>query len=307
MPQAKAEDQGASARVEAISWSGTREVPASELEPYLLTQARPWWQPWTPRPSFDPPALETDMERIAGLERSLAEHWRGRLAYNVAWSDVHDVPSITTQLFTNPARRYLLCFFELGLRRDTTDDPLDPTRGTWLDFSLEPAAEAIGSQLDYVKSLLEGRVFVPIGPTVLASRLRIGTMVAFGNTLAADLPVTELFYSGGSDSVRGYGYQKLGPIGAEGEAVGGASLLEGSVELRFPIWSALQGVAFADAGQLSLQAWGWRPASLLYASGVGLRYRTPLGPIRFDVGVPLNPPNGGVQSYRLWFSIGQAF
>ena len=132
-------------------------------------------------------------------------------------------------------------------------------------------------------------------------------MVPFGSTAAADLPVTELFYSGGSDSVRGYGYQRLGPIGAQGEPVGGASLLEGSIELRFPIWSALRGVLFVDAGQLSLEAWAWRPASLLYTSGAGLRYKTPLGPIRFDVGVPLNPPNGGVQSYRLWFSIGQAF
>lgn len=255
-----------------------------------------------------PPAYDarTASARI-GLERVLAEHWKGRLAYNLAWSSVHDVPFITQELLSNPARRYLLSFFELGVRRDTTDDPLDPTRGTWLDFSIEPAAEALGSQLDYVKYLLEGRAFVPIGPTVLASRMRIGTMVPFGNTSAADLPVTELFYSGGSDSVRGYGYQKLGPIGAEGEAVGGASLLEGSVELRFPIWSALRGVVFVDAGQLSLQAWEWRPASLLYASGLGLRYKTPLGPIRFDVGVPLNPPNGGVQSYRLWFSIGQAF
>ena len=255
-----------------------------------------------------PPAYDarTASARL-GFERLLAEHWRGRLAYNVEWTSVHDVPSITKVLFSDPDRRFLLTFFELGLRWDTTDDALDPTRGTWLDVSVDPAAAAIGSQLSYVKWLVEGRVFAPIGPTVLASRLRLGTMVPFGSTTAADLPVTELFYSGGSDSVRGYGYQRLGPIGAEGEAVGGASLLEGSVEVRFPIWSALRGVVFVDAGQLSLQAWAWRPASLLYASGVGLRYKTPLGPVRFDVGLPLNPPNGGVQSYRLWFSIGQAF
>jgi translocation and assembly module TamA len=61
-----------------------------------------------------------------------------------------------------------------------------------------------------------------------------------------------------------------------------------------------------DAGTLSAEAWTWRVGELLFAAGPGLRYSTPLGPLRLDAGFPLNPA-GGVQGYRIWFSIGQAF
>ena len=83
-------------------------------------------------------------------------------------------------------------------------------------------------------------------------------------------------------------------------------MLSGSLELRFPIWGELHGVAFGDAGQLGTGPHDWQPAKLRYSVGGGLRYATPLGPIRFDVATPLDEPSG-VSNLRFWFAIGQAF
>jgi outer membrane translocation and assembly module TamA len=109
--------------------------------------------------------------------------------------------------------------------------------------------------------------------------------------------------------VRGYGFQRLGPVGDEGKALGGASELLGTFELRFPLWPALPslgGVAFVDAGQLSLDPWDFRPSKLRASPGVGFRYATPIGPVRLDLAFPVSPPSG-TQPWRIWVSVGQAF
>jgi outer membrane translocation and assembly module TamA len=240
------------------------------------------------------------------VERRLSKHWTARAGYDVEWTDVTDTRSVSEREFTDPTGRFFLSYFELGARWSDTDDELDPTRGTWLDVSAIPSGGAIGSDFDYVRGTIEGRAYVPLGKAVLASRVLLGTIAPFASTEETDLPITKLFYGGGTNSVRGYGYQRLGNTNAEGDPVGGASLLEGTLELRFPIWSALRGVAFVDAGTISPDAWKWSTSRLLWAAGGGFRYSTPLGPVRLDAGFPLNAPPG-VQGYRIWLSIGQAF
>jgi outer membrane translocation and assembly module TamA len=148
--------------------------------------------------------------------------------------------------------------------------------------------------------------FEPVGPTVLAARLRLGTVQPYGGDSADAVPLPERFYTGGGSSVRGFSHWRLGPRRADGRAVGGASVLETSLELRFPIRGALGGVTFVDAGQVDLDPWGWKLQDLTYSVGAGLRYDTPLGPIRLDLAYPLNPPE---EAGTTWFhfSIGQAF
>jgi outer membrane translocation and assembly module TamA len=115
--------------------------------------------------------------------------------------------------------------------------------------------------------------------------------------------VVRRLYAGGADSVRGFAFQELGPPEAEDDAVGGTSLFEASVELRVPIWRDLSGVAFVDAGQLALEPFTWRPGDVRFAAGGGLRYKTPLGPIRFDVGRALESG----RDVQFFFSVGHAF
>jgi len=186
------------------------------------------------------------------------------------------------------------------------DDPIDPTSGTWLDLSLEPSLGAIGSQVDYLKAVIEGRGYQRVLFAVLALRLRLGTLEPIGGMPDQDVPVVKRFYSGGSHSVRGFAFQRLGPLDEGDEPLGGLTLAEGSLELRFPIWRDFGGVFFADAGQVELEPSRLRSDAFLYSAGAGLRYHTPIGSLRVDFGFPLNRPSG-VDRYQLHLSVGGAF
>jgi translocation and assembly module TamA len=106
--------------------------------------------------------------------------------------------------------------------------------------------------------------------------------------------------------VRGFKLDQLGPLDRFHEPVGGFTLAEASIELRFPIWRDLGGVAFVDAGQVALDSFDLRAKDFYYSAGGGLRYKTPIGPLRLDLAQVLNPPSG-ISSFGFYFSVGHAF
>jgi outer membrane protein insertion porin family len=236
------------------------------------------------------------------VERPLRLGWSGSLGYDIEWDDVRKVASgIQSEVET-----FRLGMVELGVRRITTDNLVEPTRGTWLETNLQTASTWLGSEKEFVRWTLDARAFLPVGPTVFGVRGMVGSITGYGKTSRSELPVTELFYAGGSSNARGYDFQHFGTDNAPGQAIGGSSLLTVSGEWRFPIWQDLRGVTFIDSTQLSRNAWDWEPRQLRQSVGIGLRYSTPLGPIRVDLAAPLDPPPG-VDHVRIWFAIGQAF
>lgn len=240
----------------------------------------------------------------ASLLRPLGPIWSGRLSSTLEFGYVQKIKADDPDLEDTP-RLDVLNSFEVGLRRDTTDSPLEPTRGSRLDLSFGPAA---GNNVAFVRLLGEVRRYVPIRSTVLGLRLRSGALQPVGRFDATDVPVYKRFFAGGSSSVRGYGFQRVGPLGDDGDPLGGLTLTEGSVELRFPIplWERLGGAVFVDGGQLSEPAFAWRTQDLFFGAGAGIRVRTPLGPLRLDVGVPIDPRDG-FDSFQIHFSVGEAF
>lgn len=106
--------------------------------------------------------------------------------------------------------------------------------------------------------------------------------------------------------MRGFPFQKLGPLNRNNDPLGGNSLLIGSFEVRYPIYKGLGGVAFFDYGNVYARQWNFKLDEIKYAPGAGLRYDTIIGPIRFDVGYALNP-EPGIKRLQFWISIGQAF
>jgi outer membrane protein assembly complex protein YaeT len=282
------------------------EFQATLKEPHLPDPRTTLWLDSRIRDDTLPAYEDVSFLSRVAVERPLRRGWSGQIGYDLEWINVRSVPNELATGLAHPLDDYLLGYIDLGVRRITADSLVEPTRGTWLEASVETAANWLGSQKNYVRWTLDGRAFLPLGPTVLAGRVTLGTISGLGSTGQADLPVTKLFYAGGSANVRGYDYQRLGTDDAPGSAVGGASLLAGSLEWRFPIWQELRGATFLDAGQLSRDAWAWKPQELRTSVGVGLRYATPLGPVRVDVAAPLNPPQG-VDHVRVWFAIGQPF
>ena len=106
--------------------------------------------------------------------------------------------------------------------------------------------------------------------------------------------------------MRGYARRKLGPLDARGNPIGGLSLIEGSVELRRPIWGPLGGALFIDFGQVSLRSFDLPVNDLKFGSGFGLNYKTPLGPLALYLGFPWRPPSGEA-SWKIYFSVGAYF
>ena len=191
------------------------------------------------------------------------------------------------------------------LAYDDRDNILDPTTGYRANAGFQPivnlaSGSGLAARLD-----LSGASYWRLeddGETILAARLGFGATIADDTT---DLPVDLRFFAGGGGSVRGYEYQALSPRNAVNQLIGGRSLAEGSVELRSWLWDDIGVAAFVDAGSASSANFpDFEDVGV--GVGVGARYRTPVGPIRFDVAVPLDPPPGDAE-FGVYVALGQAF
>lgn len=188
--------------------------------------------------------------------------------------------------------------------RDTRDNKLNPTTGTRLSLLAEPTYEINGGAT-FVKLRAEASAYRALDAEkrfVLAGRVAAGTI--YGASLAA-IPANRRFYAGGGGSVRGYGYQDIGPRDAAGLPTGGRSVVEASAELRIGVTDTIGIVPFVDAGLVSANQ-NLSGARFKAGAGLGLRYATPFGPLRIDVAVPLNKEPTD-PDYGIYAGIGQAF
>src|SRR5262249_24405960 len=182
---------------------------------------------------------------------------------------------------------------------------LNPSHGTVLRGRLEHANTALVSDFSFVKLVLEGRHYVPLwGPFLLATRLKLGGIEPYG--ASTDVPFNVRFFAGGPGSVRGFQLNRLGPVNADGDPIGGLSLMEGSAELRFPLFGDFGAVLFLDFGNVFRPPFTYPLGDLLYAVGPVRRYNTPVGPLRLDVGIIVDRRQGE-NCGRIELSIGQAF
>jgi outer membrane protein insertion porin family len=206
--------------------------------------------------------------------------------------------------------------------RDTRDKPLDASRGFYQTLDLGITPKALGSNFNFARFLGQSSYYKPFGPTVWANRITLGLAKAFGNS--SDVPTSELFFSGGETTLRGFPINGAGPQRTVPACsnpadpstcvnlqvpIGGRQLFILNSELRFPlgIKEGLGAAVFYDGGNV------YGPIGISrfiqdYTNtiGVGLRYKTPIGPIRFDIGRNLNPVTG-VKATQFYITLGQAF
>jgi translocation and assembly module TamA len=175
-------------------------------------------------------------------------------------------------------------------------------RGYRLSARVSPEASFQNSAFGYLKAQIDGSAYVPIGGgTSIAGRVRIGSIAGAGLERIAP---SRRFYAGGGGSVRGYGYQDIGPRDVDDGPIGGRSLAEFSLEARVRFGN-FGVVPFIDGGNLYTTALP-KFTGLRYGAGIGARYYTNFGPIRIDVGTPLNPRKGDPR-VAVYVSLGQAF
>ncbi len=209
------------------------------------------------------------------------------------------------------SRHYALAGVPLTAKYDDTNDLLVPTRGVRATISLTPTvavpvAGGTGGTAGFLLSQAQGSTYFDVsgnGHSVLALRAIVGSAVGASQS---QLPPDKRFYAGGSATVRGYAYQTLGPLFVDDDKpTGGLSLAAATVEFRQRVYGPIGAVAFVDAGQV-----GTTPApftgTLHLGAGGGLRYYSPIGPIRLDAAVPLNKEPGG-DTFELYIGLGEAF
>ncbi len=238
--------------------------------------------------------------------RELRRAWSIRTGYSFDRSDISSVIGAPASDDDPPEGVVINTGPYVGIRRSTVADPLNARSGTSLDLTAATSLVALGSDEDFIRYILDARSFAELWNTVLAARIRLGTIQNVSNTNPEDIPLVERLYSGGSSSMRGFAYRSLGPKDTAGDSIGGSSLIESSVEWRVAIFRSLGAVAFVDAAFVGPDPFSWKLDKLRYAAGPGLRYDTPAGPIRLDFAWRLNPARDRGK-FRVNVSLGHAF
>lgn len=189
---------------------------------------------------------------------------------------------------------------------DKRNDPINPHRGSFLSLALEKAFPLLEDESNYIKTFIRNQHYVPILSDVL---FNITFRLGFGGG-EMNIPIHERFFAGGSNSFRGERFDELGPVDeVSGNPVGGEALLLLNFEVTFPILSALKdlrGAFFYDVGNVFERIEDIALVSMQNAVGFGIRYRTPLGPIRLEFGWNLNDPREE-RKPLVFFTIGNLF
>jgi translocation and assembly module TamA len=233
----------------------------------------------------------------AALERELSEHWRASAGVTGEYSIIEDEDGEHT---------FQLIGFPVLGKYDSSDNLLNPTEGARLTASITPYSGQGDSPLFFGVGALIGSTYYAIDSDrrfVLAGRAKVGTI--FGEQ-TDDVPANKRFYAGGGGSIRGYEFQSVGPLDAENDPLGGRSVIEVSGELRVRITEEIGVVPFVDGGSAFDPEYPDFEETMRWAGGMGLRYFSPVGPVRLDVAVPINKREID-DAFQFYISLGQAF
>jgi translocation and assembly module TamA len=204
---------------------------------------------------------------------------------------------------------FLLLGFPLTVIGSTTDSLLEPTRGARVELSVTPYKEISGDDLAFSVLRMTPSCYLPFHPplvrrAVLATRLSMGSIAGAKRD---QVPADKRFYAGGGGSIRGYEYQRVGPLDDDDEPLGGRSLLEVGSELRLRITESFGIVAFFEGGNVYQSLYPDFDDVIRWGTGGGLRYYSPVGPFRLDIGTPVNGRGGVDPAVQFYLSLGEAF
>ncbi|NLD39495.1 MAG: BamA/TamA family outer membrane protein [Desulfatiglans sp.] len=246
----------------------------------------------------DPDAYTSDsFSGSIFIDRQLTVKLDTGLGLTYKWSEIDQLGIVN---------RFSQISLPLHLGIDTSDDLLDPVRGSRFSVKITPFYELSHESLFFNKGIINYRHYLKIMDdpvSILAGSVTFGIIKGAGHT---EIPATERFYAGGGGSVRGYPFQSVGPISGT-TPLGGKSLLEMSLESRWRITKNMGLVLFLDGGSAFTERPFGRGEDIRWGTGMGFRYFTPIGPLRLDIGIPLDKREGIDNSFQIYISLGQAF
>jgi translocation and assembly module TamA len=251
---------------------------------------------------------------VEGLKESLTAYNRTAILLGAALSRpitsdtaISFGPSFTSEKVAQEGtdRTYILLQFPIGFTYNTSNGPLEPTHGISAGISFTPTEPLAGDSHPFV--IFQGNIatYIPVeagGRGVIAMRAMAGSIQG---ATQFQVPPDQRFYAGGSGTVRGYTYQTIGPLFADDNPEGGDAMDAFSLEFRQHVWGNIGVVPFVDAGQVSVKSTPF-VGRMDIGAGLGVRYYTGIGPIRFDVAIPITR-TAGSGSFALYVGLGEAF
>ncbi len=241
---------------------------------------------------------EKTIEGFIGLRRDFTDVWSATAGFRPEFSKINDNETSETD--------YVGLGFPVKVGRDTSDDLLDPRRGSRLSFGITPNIGDNEGVVHFLTSDNRGALYYsPFESDFLTLAARSRIAATFGED-TDDIPAHRRLYAGGGGSIRGYEFQTVGPLDASDDPIGGRSAVEFGFETRFRIGETYGVVPFIEGGSAFDEAVPDFSETIRWAAGLGLRYYTIAGPLRFDLGIPLNPRDRD-EDFEFYVSFGQAF
>ncbi len=248
-------------------------------------------------------AFDSKEGSISGfLERDLLDYWTGGFGLKFSQSKIKDKAQDQTK-----NQEFSLLSSPLFITHDNRNNILDPRNGHEIKLEGAPFFSLNSKAKPFLKGQISGTTYFPFKSKympVIAMRGAIGTIVG---VKALKVPHTERFYVGGASSLRGYAYQIVGELDKGKKPLGGRSFVETSIELRIRVTEEIGIVGFLDSGMAYRSVLPTKKPKLLHGAGFGVRYITNFGPLRADIGFPLNKRKSVDDAFQLYFGIGQSF
>jgi translocation and assembly module TamA len=290
--------RGDSLRFARPVWMDMQEVTARYRLPYFLRNDQAFnAQAGMLQQNTDAYELQS-VAVAAGIERRLSRRWTVGVQGSAEGGSIKDPDE--------PKRGYVMWGMPATAAFDNTDSLLDAVRGARVMMAAAPYVGTYVEEFTVLRARVDASVFIPLAePDILVLALR-GAYGSLWGAGAAEVPPSARFYCGGGGSVRGYAYQSLGPRDSDDKPLGGSSALELGAEARWKITPEWGVTVFLDGGMAYDDRVNSLGSGLRWGAGVGLRYYTAIGPVRFDVATPLTP-RGDDAPLQAYISIGQSF
>ncbi|MCM8792131.1 MAG: outer membrane protein assembly factor BamA [Candidatus Omnitrophica bacterium] len=289
---------------------------------YLLSFTEPWFLDYSLSLGFDiyrerheresDVGYGYDEKRTGGdvrLGKELTEYLRTDLIYRYDNIEISGIAEDATQDLKKEEGKNSISSIEFILSQDKRDNRFLPSRGYFLSTSIQVAGGSFGGDKDFLKFFARGSKYFPLWyGSVLEFRLRIGLVDAYSDS--EEVPIYERFFVGGAYTIRGYEERKIGPYDlVTKDPLGGESLMIGNIEYTYPLFDFLRVATFFDSGNVWEKVSDLGKGDFKSSFGLGLRLKTPMGPINLDYGVPLNKAQSEEKksSGRFHFSVGYGF
>lgn len=286
-----------------------------------LSFTEPWLFDYPISGGFDAYITERDREedvgyaydekRVGGdlrLGKQFTEYLTGGVTYRREDVTIGNLDSNVSADLLAEEGKNTVSTMSFNLTRDARDSAINPTKGLYLSGTTDVAGGILGGNEDFVRLSTRTSYNVPLKySSVLELQLRGGIVNAYGDT--EKVPIFERFFLGGARSIRGYDERKVGPLDPiTNDPIGGESFLVGNVELSIPLIEFIKLAIFFDTGNVWSKVKDFGSGNFKSGTGMGLRVKTPVGPMNLDYGYPLNKePGEESRSGKFYFSVSRGF